>query len=74
MKKKEKGKIEIDEKEESKLGTWIPIGVGIGTAIGAMLSFTFDNILFLGGGSSFGLLLGIIIGSIAGGKNDNKED
>ena len=68
MKKEEKEKIELDEKEESKLGLCISIGVMIGTAIGAMLSMIYTNIMFLGGGSALGLLLGTVIGSISKGK------
>jgi len=75
MKKKEKFKIEIvDDKEESSMGKWIPIGVMIGTAIGAMLSMVLDNILFLGGGATFGLLLGVMIGSIASEEKEEKEE
>lgn len=75
MKKKEKFKIEIvDDKEESSMGKWIPIGVMIGTAIGAMLSMLFGNILFLGGGATLGLLLGTTIGSIASEEKEEQEE
>lgn len=73
MKKKGKFKIEIEDKEGSNLGLWISMGVMIGTAVGSMLSFSFDNMSFLAGGSAVGLLLGTIIGSIAGGDDEEEE-
>ena len=74
MKKKGKFEIEIEDKEGSNLGLWISMGVMIGTAVGSMLSFSFDNMSFLAGGSVVGLLLGTIIGSIAGGDDEDDEE
>lgn len=67
--KKEKVEEQNDKKEDKSLEKWIPIGVMIGTASGAILSMICNNILFLGGGSVLGLLLGIMIGSIDHEKN-----
>ena len=62
-----------NEKEDQSLEKWIPIGVMIGTAAGAILSIIFNNILFLGGGSGLGLLLGVMIGSIVHEENEEKD-
>ena len=65
-KKAEKKKIkEVETKEDKAMGTWMPIGVLIGTVVGMMLSFANDNIIFLGCGSCAGLLIGTVLGSIA---------
>ena len=74
MNKKDKIKIEIDEKEEANIEKWLPVGLCLGTVIGAILSFIFGNILFLAGGTSFGLLLGIMIGSISSEENEESQD
>ena len=36
-----------NDKEAALNNTWIPIGVMIGTVIGMILSFKFDNFLYL---------------------------
>ena len=59
-----KEKDNLDSKEEKALNTYIPIGVMIGTVIGMMLSFTNNNIIFLGGGATAGLLIGTLLGTI----------
>lgn len=59
-----KEKDNLDSKEEKALNTYIPIGVMIGTVIGMMLSFTNNNIIFLGGGTTAGLLIGTLLGTI----------
>ena len=51
------------DKEEKALNIWIPIGVTIGIAVGAILALTLDNLIYLGAGAIVGLLLGMILGS-----------
>ena len=51
------------DKEEKALNIWIPIGVTIGIAVGAILALTLDNLIYLGAGAIAGLLLGMILGS-----------
>jgi len=68
-KKKEKpNTAEQETKEDKAIGTWLPIGVAIGTVIGSILSFTMENIMFLALGTSGGLILGVFIGSIVAEK------
>ena len=55
----------VETKEEKAIGTWMLIGVMIGTVVGMMLSFANDDIIFLGGGSVAGLLVGSLLGTIA---------
>ena len=43
----------------------MPIGVMIGTVVGMMLSFANENFMFLGVGSVAGLLISILLGTIA---------
>lgn len=64
MDKKEE-KDNLDSKEEKALNTYIPIGVMIGIVIGMVLSFANNNIIFLGGGATAGLLIGTLLGTIA---------
>ena len=59
-----KNKNIVETKEDKAIGTWIPIGVMIGTAVGCILSFKYDDMMFIGYGSVGGLLLGTIIGSV----------
>lgn len=61
---KKKNKNIIETKEEKALGTWLSIGVMVGTLVGCILSFNYDDMMFIGYGSVGGLLLGTIIGSI----------
>lgn len=61
---KRKVKDNLDSKEEEALSTYISIGVMIGTVVGMFLSFSYDNLLFLGAGSVGGLLIGSLLGSI----------
>ena len=53
-----------NNKEEKSLNTWMPIGVMIGSVVGMVLSFKFDNFLYLAGCVVGGLLIGTMIGSI----------
>ena len=55
----------VETKEDKAIGTWMLIGVMIGTVVGMMLSFANDDIIFLGGGSVAGLLVGSLLGTIA---------
>lgn len=55
----------VETKEDKTIGTWMLIGVMIGTVVGMMLSFANDDIIFLGGGSVAGLLVGSLLGTIA---------
>ena len=55
----------VETKEDKTIGTWMLIGVMIGTVVGMMLSFVNDDIIFLGGGSVAGLLVGSLLGTIA---------
>ena len=55
----------METKEDKTIGTWMLIGVMIGTVVGMMLSFANDDIIFLGGGSVSGLLVGSLLGTIA---------
>ena len=55
----------VGTKEDKAIGTWMLIGVMIGTVVGMMLSFANDDIIFLGGGSVAGLLVGSLLGTIA---------
>ena len=55
----------IDTKEEKKSKSWIIIGVMIGTVVGMTLSFSNNNIVFLGGGAIVGGLIGRLLGTIA---------
>lgn len=50
-------------KDEKALNTWIPIGVMIGTILGMILSFKYNNFFYLYGSASGGLLVGTLIGS-----------
>ncbi|MBQ9834011.1 MAG: hypothetical protein IJO33_02330 [Bacilli bacterium] len=61
---KKKNKSIVETKEDKAIGTWMPIGVMIGTVVGCILSFKYDDMMFIGYGSVGGLLLGIIVGSI----------
>ena len=70
---KKKTEEQNNHEEEQNLEKWLPIGVMIGTTAGAILSMIFNNILFLGGGSVLGLLLGIMIGSIANEESEEKD-
>ena len=54
----------VETKEDKAIGTWMLIGVMIGTVVGMMLSFVNDDIIFLGGGSVAGLLVGSLLGTI----------
>lgn len=65
---KRKVKDNLDSKEEEVLSTYISIGVMIGTVVGMFLSFSYDNLLFLGTGSVGGLLIGSLLGSISSEK------
>ena len=58
-------KRDVETKEDKAIGTWMLIGVMIGTVVGMMLSFANDNIIFLGGGSVAGFLVGSLLGTIA---------
>ena len=58
-------KRDVETKEDKAIGTWMLIGVMIGTVVGMMLSFANDDIIFLGGGSVAGLLVGSLLGTIA---------
>ena len=53
-----------ESKEDKALNTWIPIGTMIGTVIGMILSFSFNNFLYLGGCAVGGLLLGFLMANI----------
>ena len=55
----------VETNEDKTIGTWMLIGVMIGTVVGMMLSFANDDIIFLGGGSVAGLLVGSLLGTIA---------
>ena len=55
----------VETKEDKSIGTWTLIGVMIGTVVGMMLSFANDDIIFLGGSSVAGLLVGSLLGTIA---------
>ena len=70
---KKKTEEQNNHEEEQNLEKWLPIGVMIGTTAGAILSMFFNNILFLGGGSALGLLLGIMIGSIVNEESEEKD-
>ena len=61
---KKKNKIIVETKEDKAFVTWLPIGVMAGTLVGCILSFYFDDMMFIGYGSVGGLLLGTLIGSI----------
>ena len=61
---KKKNKSIVETKEDKAIGTWMPIGVMIGTVVGCILSFKYDDMMFIGYGSVGGLLLGTIVGSI----------
>lgn len=74
MAKKKSNKEEmLNAKEEKAMNTWLPIGLMIGTVIGAFASFEFDNLLYLGGGCTGGLLLGTMLGSIFAEDNVKVE-
>lgn len=45
-----------------KLETWLPIFAMGGTIIGAILTFFYENIMFMLAGSCIGLVLGTILG------------
>ncbi len=61
---KKKNKSSVETKEDKVIGIWMPIGVMIGTVVGCILSFKYDDMMFMGYGSVGGLLLGTIVGSI----------
>ena len=61
---KKKNKSIVETKEDKAIGTWMPIGVMIGTVVGCILSFKYDDMMFIGYGSVGRLLLGTIVGSI----------
>ena len=61
---KKKNKSVGESKEDKALGTWLPIGVMVGTLVGCILSFNYNDMMFIGYGSIGGLLLGTMIGSI----------
>lgn len=67
MKSKDLDKEKIskqEEKEDKAINAMLPITVMIGTVVGVILSFIFNNFLCLLGGLSIGLLGGILLGSI----------
>lgn len=53
-----------EEKEEKALNKILPITVMIGIVVGMILTFTLDNIMYLGVGTIAGLLLGLLFASI----------
>ena len=57
-------KISKNEKDDS-LNTWLPIGLMLGIVMGFLL---FDDLLYIGISTSFGLLLGIVLSSIFGNQ------
>ena len=61
---KKKNKSIVETKEDKAIGTWMPIGVMIGTVVGCILSFKYDDMMFIGYGSVGGLLLVTIVRSI----------
>ena len=70
----EKVKIEIDDNENSKFGLCISMGVMVGTFIGSVLTFVYNNMWFIPVGSVIGILLGTWIGSIVSKDDENKDE
>ena len=64
-----KSKAVVDLKESKTTEMWIPIGLMIGTVVGFILSFDYDDMMFVVYGSVVGLLFGAVLGSILSQKN-----
>lgn len=58
-----------ETKEDKSLNTWLPIGLMFGSAIGMILTFKYDDIMYLTYCTTGGLLLSLLLSSILSADN-----